>query len=277
MTAGDAASYAHRATFTLIDRGGPHLALLLHGLGGDRTQPLGLTPDRLEATGADVLAPDARGHGDCTVLGAPERFTLDAMADDVADLIEHLALADRRLILVGISMGAAVALRLIRREIRSIDGALLIRPSFGTHPWPPHLEVFRLIADLLRSEGPAGEGAFVGSEAYKAVEGVSPAAAESLVQQFRKPHAAERVTRLEVAPGEVAIDWSGRLATDFPVVVVGAEGDPQHPVAMACRWHEHLEDSELVVVPSRDQEPERYAASLAWLTTDRIGMWTGHT
>jgi pimeloyl-ACP methyl ester carboxylesterase len=97
--------YVAAARYELLDRGGSHLVVLLHGLGGDRNQPLGLTTDRLAGTGVSVLAPDARAHGQTDVIGGPDDFTTAALAADVLALVDTLGLGDKQLIPVGISMG----------------------------------------------------------------------------------------------------------------------------------------------------------------------------
>jgi pimeloyl-ACP methyl ester carboxylesterase len=273
MTSDAALDYAASAAYTLLDRRSEHLAVLLHGLGGNRTQPLALTPDRLESTGVSVLAPDARAHGETSVIGARNRFTGPALAEDVVALIDRLGLADRRLAPVGISMGAAVALQLLRSERGVFDGAVLVRPSFGDRPWLAHHEVFREIAAWLRSGRAQAASEFVQSETYRQFESASPAGAASLLRQFGQPGPVERVIRLETVPGIVPIDWDGVWDPGCPVTIVGAEGDPQHPVAVAQLWHQRIADSELEIVPSRDADPQGYAEALASIVTARIDGW----
>jgi pimeloyl-ACP methyl ester carboxylesterase len=149
MTA--AQEYAQRAYAVVHRRGSNHLALLLHGLGGDSKQPIGLTTDQLAGTGVDVLAPDARAHGETPVIGPAERFTTEALAEDVLALVDRLAFAGYRLIPIGISMGAAVALWLAEVVPDRLAGALLIRPAFVPEPWPPPSAPFSVVAPLLRS------------------------------------------------------------------------------------------------------------------------------
>ena len=60
--------------------------------------------DRLAAD-FDVIAPDARGHGDSTWDGEP--FTLDDLGDDVATLLDALGLPAAHVI--GMSMGGSTA------------------------------------------------------------------------------------------------------------------------------------------------------------------------
>ncbi len=267
-------AYAEQAYAVVHQRGSDHLAVLLHGLGGDSNQPLGLTTDQLAGTGVDVLAPDARAHGRTPVIGPPERFTTDALAEDVLALIDRLGLGDRRLIPIGISMGAAVALRIAERVPERLAGVLLIRPAFGPTPWPEHAASFPVIADLLRRFGPEGADHYRETDEYRAVAAVSASGAASLVEQFTKPDALARVVRLETVPGNTAVAWEGARDLGVPVAVIGAPDDPVHPLAMAELWQRRLAGATLDLVPGRDADPTGYAVALDTLVRDRVIAWS---
>ncbi len=230
---------------------------MLHGLGGDRNQPLGLLDGDPDPR-VSVLAPDQRAHGETTVIGEPCDFQLDRLADDATALLRQRGLESRPIIVVGISMGAAVALRVLQRHQHDLRGAMLIRPAFETEPWPAHLRVFRDIAVLLRSHGPSGVDEFVQTAAYRAVAEVSDAAATRLREQFTKPGAVERVVRLENVPANPSIVWNGAWTPPCAVTVVGAAEDPVHPMATAELWQERIAGADLLRVPSRDRFPEDY-------------------
>lgn len=258
-----AAAYAASAHYELLPGAHGPVVVLLHGLGGTGAQPLGLLPGGFAGCGYPVLAPDARAHGATRHIGDAADFTLDQLAADVLALVDALGLGGRPLLPVGISMGAAVGLRLIQVRPDLVARALLIRPSFSDAPWPAHLRVFRLIARLLREQGPAGRAAFQRSSELGAVAAVSQVGADSLVGQFDLPEARERVVRLEQVPANPALTWPGVWDPGIPVTVVGAEGDPNHPLWVARRWHESMRGSSLAVVPSRDADPFGYAEGLA--------------
>jgi 3-oxoadipate enol-lactonase len=71
--------------------------------------------------GHPLVAPDQRGHG--RGIRAEERFSLEACADDAAGLLE--ALGRERAIVVGYSMGGAVALLLWQRHPDLVAGLVL--------------------------------------------------------------------------------------------------------------------------------------------------------
>jgi pimeloyl-ACP methyl ester carboxylesterase len=272
MSGVDPSDVFAEAAATSVLGSGETVVLMLHGLGGDRNQPLGLLSEPLGA-GLTVIAPDQRAHGETTVVGEPDDFTVDRLADDAVALLRSRGLIARPIIVVGISMGAAVALRLLQRGGLRVRGGLLVRPAFGEEPWPEHLRVFRDVAGLLRAQGADGVAAFAASEAYKHVAEVSPAAAESLLAQFTKPGAAERVVRLKQVPANPSITWDGRWTPSCPVTVLGAEADPVHPLWVAELWHERIAGSELIVTPSRDREPEAYDEQMRAATRRCLDAW----
>jgi 3-oxoadipate enol-lactonase len=69
----------------------------------------------------DVIAPDARGHGDSGWDGEP--FTIDDLADDVAALLDGLGLAAAHV--VGMSMGGSTAVSFAGRYPSRADGLVL--------------------------------------------------------------------------------------------------------------------------------------------------------
>ncbi|KQQ03775.1 MULTISPECIES: alpha/beta hydrolase [unclassified Rathayibacter] len=227
--------------------------LLLHGLGGDRSQPLGLLRAALPA-GVEVIAPDVRAHGASEELGSAGDFSLDSLADEVTEQVVRAGAAHKPLTVLGISMGAAIALRLASRKVLPIDRAVFVRPAFTAEPLPENLSVFPVIAQLLHDHGAKrGERMFRASGLFQRAADVSPASAEALVAQFRAPDAAERAVRLAEIPRNSAYRDSGELAGVIArTLVIAADRDPVHPVAVAEQWARALPDADLERVPARD-------------------------
>lgn len=114
--------------YSMLNPQAPSVVIALHGLGGDRTQPLGAFGD----FGSDIalLAPDLRAHGETEAPVSPERLTFESLADDVTGLLRELGQADKPVYVSGISMGAAIALTLLQRPGLDIRGAsLCAQPS----------------------------------------------------------------------------------------------------------------------------------------------------
>ncbi|NQX13227.1 alpha/beta fold hydrolase [Microbacteriaceae bacterium VKM Ac-2855] len=245
--------------------------LLLHGLGSDRSGPLGLFRALFPAD-AEILAPDLRAHGASTEIGVPDDFTLDALADEVTEFLIRAGSAHKPLTVLGISLGAAIALRLTIRGVLPIDRAAFVRPSFTTQALPANLAVFPVIAQLLHDHGVArGERMFRASGPFHDVHAQSPVAAEALAQQFRAPLALERAIRLVEVPRNAAYTDDAELAAvTARTIVIGAEGDPVHPLAVADQWAKALPGAASARVPARDlglvrQHEATRAALSTWL------------
>src|SRR4051812_42491008 len=104
-----------------IDRGAGPVVVLLHGF------PLSkdMWRHQLEALaeGHRVIAPDLRGHGESP---APEgAYEMDAMADDVVELLDRLEISEP-VVVGGLSMGGYVALALVLRHPERVRGLMLI-------------------------------------------------------------------------------------------------------------------------------------------------------
>ena len=84
--------------------------------------------DLLTAQGWACLAADLRGFGDSPAPGKdPVFYTVDAMADDIHELVSKLRLPS--FIVVGHSMGGKVALALAAKQPAGLVGVALLAPS----------------------------------------------------------------------------------------------------------------------------------------------------
>ena len=105
------------------DRGRRHgtALLLIHGFPLDHrmwaSQLVGLSAD------VRVIAPDLRGFGRSEVTPGP--LTMEQHADDLAALLDHLAV--ERAVVAGLSMGGYIAFAFWRRHRRARAGARLAR------------------------------------------------------------------------------------------------------------------------------------------------------
>jgi len=251
MTAGSA--YAECAAVTLLEGDRPRIVIALHGLTGTRAQALALL-EGFDPPEFGVLAPDLRAHGDTPLVGPAEAFTPAQLAGDVTDLVRKLGLASRRFCVVGISLGATVALELLRTGSLDIDAGVFVRPSHSAVP-PVHLGVNELIASYLREDPNTSLDRLLASDQYREVEAISPSGAASLRDKVTKPLSAERAMRLDSGSRWTAFRAEERVETQVPSLVIATPRDPLHPLAVAEEWHARIANSSLVVVPSRDEDP----------------------
>jgi len=196
-----------------------------HGLGGDISQPFGLL--RAPA-GIRLIAFDCRGHGR-SQLGSKEQLRLSTFADDLFALIQHLQIS--RAIVGGISMGAAVALEFATRYPAKVVGLVLSRPAWLDGPNPFNVQMFSLIARLMKEHGPArGIEIFKASPELADLQASYPDTASSLQRQFLNPRAQELCAVLDEIPKEpgpgTRADWK-RISV--PTLVLANKQDPIHP------------------------------------------------
>ena len=255
----DYEDYATTATFDLRNPDGAWLLLLLHGLGGDRQQALGLI-DGYSDPRLAVLAPDLRAHGESPIVGLPGAFTFEVLSADLLALIDRLGQGSKPVIVAGISMGAALALRLAISRALDLRGMALVRPAFDDTSSPDNLAVLPVTASLLRSVNPeAARASLLASPEYRAIAAVTESGASSALDQLEKPMARERAVRLAEVPKNVAWRDDGEVrGVDMPALVIGVDRDVMHPLALARRTAELLPEGRFVEATPRDVDPKRY-------------------
>lgn len=246
--------------------------VLLHGLGADRGQPLALFGPVLAGLGVPaeaIAAPDVRAHGASTRIGDTADFALDRLAREVAAEAD----ASEPVTIIGISMGAALALRICLLGLLPVERAVFVRPAFADRSLPANLRPFPVIGELLRELGPLeGAARFRRTEPYARVADESPAGGRGLLTQFTSPDAARRAIRLVEIPRNRAFDADGDLAAlggrGIRSLVVGAPRDPVHPFRLAERWAGGL-GAPLERVPPRDDGQAAQDAAMREI----VGGW----
>ncbi|MEJ3405548.1 alpha/beta hydrolase [Rathayibacter sp. YIM 133350] len=248
---------------------------LIHGLGSQRRYMLDLFGPALPSR-ARVRAPDVRAHGSSPLVGNPSDFALESLAleaeHDLSDTAWHPAssleeldgAADPEpLTLIGVSMGAAIALRIAIAGRVPVERVLFVRPSFTDVPLPANLVPFAVIGQLLDDLG-ATEGAarFRETGIYHDVRAVSALGASGLLAQFGYPLARERAMRLVEIPRNRAFSDLTELAgLAVPSAVIAAPRDPAHPLPVAEQWAGGL-NAPLTVLPARDDGQAAQTAAL---------------
>ena len=66
--------YVQRASFEIRNPAAQRLLVLLHGLGGDRNQPLRLVGGVTVTDDLAIVAPDLRAHGQTDQLGDADSY-----------------------------------------------------------------------------------------------------------------------------------------------------------------------------------------------------------
>jgi pimeloyl-ACP methyl ester carboxylesterase len=259
--------------------------LLLHGLGADRRQPLDLFGPVLDPA-ERVVAVDVRAHGASDLIGSPGDFAIDRLATEVAAFVRATdpsagsaggGAAPGRVdasgragdaapfTVIGISMGAALALRIAMLGLLPVERAVFVRPSFDDRSLPPNLRIFPVIGQLLHDAGPGGAAQFRESSHYRRFEQTTPVGARALLGQFTAPRAAERAVRLVEVPRNRAFANDAELAQlgarGIRSLVVAAPRDPVHPLELGERWAGAL-GATLERLPARDDGQAAQTAAL---------------
>ena len=251
--------------------------VLLHGLGTDRRQPLGIFEDVVQATaGPDelIVAPDVRAHGGFLAVGEPADFAIDRLAAEVCAQVPVAIAATGRshheasepITIIGISMGAALALRIALLGLLSVRRVVFVRPAYDDRSLHGNLRPFPVIGQILA----VALGGF--SSRNVSTAAFSPAGGQALLAQFQAPDAARRAMRLVEIPRNRAFADDAELA-ELPArgirsLVVGVPRDPVHPFSIAERWADGVR-SNLELLPARDDGLATQTAELR----DRVGRW----
>jgi pimeloyl-ACP methyl ester carboxylesterase len=270
-----AGRYPQQASFRYRQVPGSTPLVMLHGLGGDHEQLAGL-PWKQHIRDHTTLVPDLRGHGSTTADTTRIRPDFDLLAHDVLALAARLGLR-RRLVLVGISMGAGTALRIALSQPNRVAGLVCIRPAWAHRAHPANLRIFEQLADHLRADTPAlGRASFVESTAYQKVRQRLPDAARSLLAQFDTHDRRRAAAMLTAMPASTPYAARRDLArVRCPTLIASNQHDPFHPVAIAEQWCSGIPQAELVELPPRYREPTEHATALVDIVTRFVAMIDG--
>lgn len=128
------------------DRGKGPPVLFQHGLGGDEAQ----IAEAFPGSGFRRLTLECRSHG---ASGQSQVFSIAMFADDVLAYADAKGL--QRFAVGGISMGAAIALRIAVIAPERVTALILARPAWNWEPAPDNMRAFTVLSRFL----PAGERA----------------------------------------------------------------------------------------------------------------------
>jgi pimeloyl-ACP methyl ester carboxylesterase len=216
--------------------------VLLHGLTATRRYVV-MGSNWLERNGFDVVAYDARGHGESPPAG---EYSYDLLADDLGGILDRFEI--ERAVLAGASMGAHTAIAFALRQPEQVAALVAITPAFLPDR-DPGLDRWDALAAGLRSGGVEG---FL--EAYgepKVPDSMRETVLTVLRQRLsRHEHPAAVADAIEQVPRSRPFASRDDLAKlDLPVVVVGDrdEADPEHPLALAEAYAEAIPGARLVV------------------------------
>jgi len=203
--------------------------LFLHGLCGDAGQPLELFP---QDSGWHCHALECRGHGDSDI-GAVSELSISRFTDDAALFLRTLDGPPP--VIGGISMGAAIALRLAVMHPDIASGLVLARPAWVAQQSPATLAPHREVAALMAAYDPdKAKRLFKATDIARLVAAESPDNLTSLLGFFdRHPVGQTQALLAAIAKDGPGVDRSQIAEINLPTLVIGTNRDFVHPLSMA--------------------------------------------
>ncbi len=202
---------------------GPAL-LFQHGLSGAEAQVADISP----STGFRRLTLECRAHGP-SQAGPFESMTILQFAEDV------LAFADTRgidkFVMGGISMGAAIALRIAVIAPKRVSALVLARPAWNWQAAPDNMQVFQEIADFVEKADRVGFSKSAITKKFAKHAPDNLASFNKLFDRADLPTTAELLRRIAASGPDVT--KAQVKAIKIPTLVLGNKRDLVHPMAQA--------------------------------------------
>jgi 3-oxoadipate enol-lactonase len=198
------------------DVGKGPVVLLLHGLGASMSDWDEVVP--LLSQQYRVITPDLRGHGDSE--RSKRRYQPDGFADDIEALLAAIGIEDY--VVVGHSMGGAVALTLALRQPQGLRGLVIANsvPGFNPRRLREHLEVW-LRFGTMALLGPAALGRIMARRLFP-----SPEQQEERARVERRAARNSRYVYLASLYGLTRWSAEDRLAeVRIPTLIIAAGRD----------------------------------------------------
>ncbi|MBX3570089.1 MAG: alpha/beta fold hydrolase [Rhizobiaceae bacterium] len=218
-----------------------------HGLGGSAAQVAQTFPSGLACR---RLTLECRGHGG-SALGKDRPYSFGLFADDVLAAVD--AAGFDRFVAGGVSMGAAIALRLACLCPERVVGLVLVRPAWTFAAAPENLRPIAEVADLVRRQGrDAARAVFTESATAARLAAEAPDNLASLIGYFDRPDIDRFAEVLSGIAGDgPGVSRSQAAALDLPTLVVGNTMDALHPLAMAEELAATIPGADYASVPSK--------------------------
>lgn len=221
--------------------------LFLHGLGGDRHQWQKLLKAH---SGIKGFFPDLPGHGDNGEV-PDDGFSFNSLCRWTAGFIDTVI--GSPCAVAGISMGACMALKMALQMPGMVTKAMAVRPAWTDSARPDNLEMLHMVGEQWKSYGAEKARALINtSRRYMEMRYRSEACAASVMGQFGRKYPEAAIASLVAMTDDAPVGDIG-LYGDIrvPVMVVGNDADPMHPLSMARTLAAAIPEARLEVIASR--------------------------
>lgn len=221
--------------------------VLCHGITATRRQVLHGSK-ALPRAGYEVIAYDARGHGQSDPAPVGEGYGYPRLVDDLERVVAH-QVGEGRFLLGGHSMGAHTAVGYALRHPERLAGLVVIGPTYLGAIEPESLEYWDGLAAALETGGVDGFVAYIDQR-----QGIDPRWRDSVLRFTRErllaqEHPEALVEALREAPRSRPFESLDELRElDVPALVVASndDADPGHPYEAAAAYAEALPQGRLV-------------------------------
>jgi len=252
------------ATFTrdglslaLHDGGGSGAPFVFqHGLCGSAAQTAEVVP---ELARIRSLTLESRGHG-ASDAGDPAQFSIATFTDDVAALITERGLVPA--IVGGISMGAAIGMRLASLHPEAVRALVIARPAWVTAPAPVNTRMYGEVGELLAKHRPdEARHLFLASDTARRLAVAAPDNLASLTGFFERTPldvTAQLLTRIaRDGPGVTPLQLAGIAC---PVLIIGHQQDLAHPFAACQELAQLIRHARLVEITPKARDKAAYVS-----------------
>ncbi|MCX5512595.1 alpha/beta hydrolase [Kaistia algarum] len=244
------------ALLRVFDSGSGYPVVFQHGLGGDEAQARGNFPDGPEFRRITV---ECRGQG-ASCAGSIRPFSIAMFADDVLAAVDARGIS--HFVVGGISMGAAIALRVAIRHPERVAALILARPAWVQQPAPENMQAYAEVASWLRRLPPKGaRAAFAASPIGERLKREAPDNLASLLGFFDRPDAKLTADLLaDIAADGPGISDADIAAIAVPTLVIGHGIDIAHPLAYAQDLASRIAGATLVEITPKATDKARHTA-----------------
>lgn len=241
-----------------FDRGRGMPLVFQHGLGGSEAQVAENVPDMPSIR---RLTLECRAQGG-SEPGRRRPFSIGAFADDVMEFCDARDVG--RFVAGGISMGAAIALRLAVRHPARVRALILARPAWLFEAAPENMRPYAEVAAALRAAPSRAEAKarFASSPIAAMLGRDAPDNLASLFGFFDRPDAAVTADLLD----DIAADGPGVTRADaaglrLPTLVIGHAADHAHPLSTAEALASAIPGATLIRIPPKAGEKAAHIAA----------------
>jgi pimeloyl-ACP methyl ester carboxylesterase len=230
--------------------------VFLHGLGADRRQSLSALSG---VTGADLICPDLPGHGGSD----PSTYDFATFVSILEEFLDHLGV--ERAVFGGISMGAALSMRMALVAPHRVAGLALVRPAWINSAALPHLSIVARVGRWLSECSPTTAAARLELDRdFAEIGRTNQPAADSIRGLLTRPQASDAADVLHDMVHDRPFTHMSDLDTiQCPALVIANPDDPLHPVAIAQHIYGRLPNAEYQLLPSRYLAPAEHFRALA--------------